>query len=242
VINRAGGGAVRVFGVVSSEKSPADERRATPAFSSLHVDEPRSPERFRMSSGRGAHGGRKIGHEPVDRPTSRSQGREPKSPKGNSMLRKVAIALVAASMFAAPVMAQTPAATDTKPVAPSTTTSTDKSAPATTVKANKSKANKHSRLIRNTRTVAHKPVMAVKHARHFNAAKSHKVVIAHKPAKTVKYARHFNAAKSYKIAVAHKPAMTVKHARHFNAGKNHKVAGTANKVAAAKSATRSSAN
>jgi hypothetical protein len=42
--------------------------------------------------------------------------------------------------------------------------------------------------------------------------------------------------------VSHKPVMTVKHARHFNAGKNHKVAGTANKVAAAKSATRSSAN
>ncbi len=160
------------------------------------------------------------------------------------MFRKVAIALVAASMFAAPVMAQTPAATDTKPVAPSTTTSTDKSAPATTVKANKSKANKHSGVIRHTRTVAHKPVMNVKHARHFNAGKSYKVAgtVAHKPAKTIKYARHFNAAKNHKVAVMHKPAMTVKHARHFNAGKSHKVAGTANKVAAAKSATRSSAN
>jgi len=109
------------------------------------------------------------------------------------MFRKVAIALVAASVFAAPVMAQTPAATDTKPAAAAPST-TDKSAPSTTVKANKSKSNKHSRVIRHTRTVAHKPVMTVKHARHFNAAKS------------------------------------------------HKVAGTANKVAAAKSATRSSAN
>ena len=109
------------------------------------------------------------------------------------MFRKVAIALVAASMFAAPVMAQTPAATDTKPAAAAPST-TDKSAPSTTVKANKSKSNKHSRVIRHTRTVAHKP------------------------------------------------AMTVKHARHFNAAKSHKVAGTANKVAAAKSATRSSAN
>ena len=89
------------------------------------------------------------------------------------MFRKVAIALVAASMLAAPVMAQTPAATDTKPTAPSTTT--DKSAPSTTVKANKSKPSKHSRAIRNTRTVAHKPAMTVKHARHFNASKSHKV-------------------------------------------------------------------
>jgi hypothetical protein len=120
------------------------------------------------------------------------------------MLRKVAIALVAASMFAAPVMAQTPAATDTKPAAAApSTTSTDKSAPATTVKANKSKSNKHSRVIRHTRTVAHKSVMTVKHARHFNAGKSHKVAYA---------------------------------------TKSHKVAGTANKVAAAKSATRSSAN
>jgi alpha/beta superfamily hydrolase len=109
------------------------------------------------------------------------------------MFRKVAIALVAASVFAAPVMAQTPAATDTKPAnkpaasAPATTgnaasTTTDKSAPSTTVKTNKSKSDKHSRVIRrHTRTVSHKPVMTVKHARHFHAAKSHKVAgTAHK--------------------------------------------------------------
>jgi hypothetical protein len=118
------------------------------------------------------------------------------------MFRKVAIALVAASMFAAPVMAQAPAAkpaVDTKPAAtaPSTSSTTDKSAPSTTVKANKSKANKHSRVIRHTRTMH---------------------------------------------VASHKPVKTVKHARHFNAAKSHKVAGTANKVAAAKSATRSSAN
>jgi alpha/beta superfamily hydrolase len=89
------------------------------------------------------------------------------------MFRKVAIALVAASMLAAPVMAQTPAATDSKPVAPSTTT--DKSAPSTTVKANKSKSNKHSRAMRTTRTAAHKPAKMVKHAHHFNATKSHKL-------------------------------------------------------------------
>jgi hypothetical protein len=133
------------------------------------------------------------------------------------MLRKVAIALVAASMLAAPVMAQTPAATDTKPAAAATTT--DKSAPSTTVKANKSKSSKHSRAMRNTRTASHKSATMVKHARHFNAGKSHKVV----------------------VAVAHKPVMT-KHARHFNAGKSHKVAGTANTVVSAKSATRSSVN
>jgi hypothetical protein len=97
------------------------------------------------------------------------------------MFRKVAIALVAASMFAAPVMAQAPAAksaTDTKPAAaaPSTTTPTDKSAPASTVKANKPKSDKHSRANhRSMRIVFHKSVKTVKHARHFNAAKSHKV-------------------------------------------------------------------
>ena len=56
--------------------------------------------------------------------------------------------------------------------------------PSPTVKANKSKSDKHSRVIRHTRTVSHKPVMTVKHAhvlRHFNAAKSHKVAgTAHK--------------------------------------------------------------
>ena len=133
------------------------------------------------------------------------------------MFRKVAIALVAASMLAAPVMAQTPAATDTKPTAPSTATTTDKSAPATTLKANKAKSNKHSRAMRNTRTVSHKSATMVKHARHFNAG-------------------------SHKIVVAHKPVMAVKHARHFNAGKSQKVAGTANKVVSAKSAARSSVN
>jgi len=99
------------------------------------------------------------------------------------MFRQVAIALVAASMLAAPVMAQTPAATDTKPAAAATTT--DKSAPSTTVKANKSKSSKHSRAIRNPRTPPHKSVTMVKHARHFNAGKSHKVA---------------NAAKSHKVA------------------------------------------
>jgi hypothetical protein len=125
-----------------------------------------------MSSARPAHDGCKIGREPVDRPTSRKK-REPISPKGKSMLRKVAIALVAASMLAAPVMAQAPAATDAKPAA--TAPSADKSAPATTVKANKSKVNKHSRAMRNTRTVSHKSGMTAKHAHHFNAAKGHKV-------------------------------------------------------------------
>ena len=138
------------------------------------------------------------------------------------MLRKVAIALVAASMLAAPVMAQTPAATDTKPAAaaPSTATTTDKSAPSTTVKANKSKSSKHSRALRNTRTVSHKSVTMVKHARHFDAAKSHKVAGAAR-------------------IVAHKPAMTVKHARHFNGGKGHKVAHAAKSTRSPALPTRS---
>jgi hypothetical protein len=133
------------------------------------------------------------------------------------MFRKVAIALVAASMLAAPVMAQTPAATDTKPAA----TTTDKSAPSTSVKANKAKSNKHSRAMHNTRTASHKPVTMVKHARHFNAGKSHKVA---------------NAAKSHKVA------SVAKSHKVAHATKSHKVAGTVNKVVSAKSAARSSVN
>jgi alpha/beta superfamily hydrolase len=111
------------------------------------------------------------------------------------MFRKVAIALVAASMLAAPVMAQTPAATDSKPAAPSTATTTDKSAPSTTVKA-KAKSSKHSRAMRNTRTVSHKSVMTVKHARHFNAGKSHKVAHATKSHKVAGTANKVVSAKS----------------------------------------------
>jgi alpha/beta superfamily hydrolase len=112
------------------------------------------------------------------------------------MFRKVAIALVAASMLAAPVMAQTPAATDSKPAAPSTATTTDKSAPSTTVKANKAKSSKHSRAMRNTRTVSHKSVTTVKHARHFNAGKSHKVAHATKSHKVAGTANKVVSAKS----------------------------------------------
>lgn len=154
-----------------------------------------------MSSARPAHDGCKIGHEPVDRPTSRKKKREPVSPKGKSMFRKVAIALVAASMLAAPVTAQTPAATDSKPAAAAPSTTTDKSAPSTTVKANKAKSSKHSRAMRNTRTASHKSVMTVKHARHFNAGKSHKVA---------------NATKSHKVAgTANKVVSAKSAARHF---------------------------
>ena len=112
------------------------------------------------------------------------------------MFRKVAVALVAASMLAAPVMAQTPATTDGKPAASAPSTTTDKSAPSTTVKANKSKSNKHSRAMHNTRTVSHKSVTTVKHARHFNAGKSHKVAHAAKSHKVAGTANKVVSAKS----------------------------------------------
>jgi hypothetical protein len=95
------------------------------------------------------------------------------------MFRKVAIALVAASLFAAPVMAQGTAKPATAP------TSTVK-----TVKANKTtvKVHKHVRAHHTTRMAKHNTLNGVKHARHFNAGKGHKVagtankVVSAKPA------------------------------------------------------------
>jgi len=100
------------------------------------------------------------------------------------MFRKVAIALIAASMLTAPVMAQAPAAA-TKPAAAATSSTTVK-----TVKACKTtlKYHKHARSHRGIRVAKHKHMNGVKHARHFNAGKGHKVagtankVVSAKPA------------------------------------------------------------
>jgi hypothetical protein len=100
------------------------------------------------------------------------------------MFRKVAIALIAASMLTAPVMAQAPAAT-TKPATAATSSTTVK-----TVKASKTtlKYHKHARSHRGIRVAKHKHMNGVKHARHYNAGKGHKVagtankVVSAKPA------------------------------------------------------------
>jgi hypothetical protein len=100
------------------------------------------------------------------------------------MFRKVAIALVAATMLTAPVMAQAPAPT-TKPATAATTGAAVK-----TVKADKMalKHRKHARRHNGTHMAKHMHENGVKHVRHFNKGNGHKVagtankVVSTKPA------------------------------------------------------------
>jgi Ni/Co efflux regulator RcnB len=86
------------------------------------------------------------------------------------MFRKVAIALIAASMFTAPVMAKAPAST-TKPATAATS-----SAAVKTVKADKTALmhRKHVRRHNGTHMAKHMHKNGVKHARHFNKGNGHK--------------------------------------------------------------------
>ncbi|HEV7984016.1 MAG TPA: hypothetical protein VGP86_14070 [Xanthobacteraceae bacterium] len=94
------------------------------------------------------------------------------------MFRKVAIALIAATMLTAPVMAQ---ASTTKPAA--STSSAVKS-----VKADKTTLKHRRHAHRGIRMAQHKHMNGTKHARHFNGGKGHKVagatgkVVSAKPA------------------------------------------------------------
>jgi hypothetical protein len=98
--------------------------------------------------------------------------------KAISMFRKVAIALIAATMLTAPVMAQ---ASTTKPAA--STSSAVKS-----VKADKTTLKHRRHAHRGIRMAQHKHMNGTKHARHFNGGKGHKVagatgkVVSAKPA------------------------------------------------------------
>ena len=86
------------------------------------------------------------------------------------MFRKVAIALIAASMLTAPVMAKAPAAT-TPAGAPTS------SAAVKTVKADKTALmhRKHARRHNGTHMAKHMHMNGVKHVRHFNKSNGHKV-------------------------------------------------------------------
>jgi hypothetical protein len=84
------------------------------------------------------------------------------------MFRKVAIALIAASMLTAPVMAQ---ASTSKPAA--TTSSAVKSVK--TVKADKTTLKHRKHAHHGNRVAQHKHMNGTKHARHFNGGKGHKV-------------------------------------------------------------------
>jgi len=107
---------------------------------------------------RPAHSGAKIGHEPVDH-LPRACNKAPEiSQKGHVMFRKVAIALVAASVLTVPVLAQDAAPGAGK--AAQTTT-----APATTVKTVKAGkvTTKHRMVTRHHRH--HHHVAMVGHAK-----------------------------------------------------------------------------
>src|SRR6516162_7540530 len=80
--------------------------------------------------------------------------------KVNSMFRKVAIALVAASMLTAPVMVQ---AATSKPATTSSTAVKTVKADTTAVK-----HKKHVRAHHRARVAHHKHMNGVRHARHFN--------------------------------------------------------------------------
>jgi hypothetical protein len=103
------------------------------------------------------------------------------------MFRKVAIALVAASMFTAPVMAKAPAAT-TKPATASTSTAAVKTVKAVKADNTSLKHRKHARAHHGNRMSQHKHINGVKQARHFNKSKGHRVagtsgkVVSTKPA------------------------------------------------------------
>ena len=133
------------------------ERRTTAPFAALHLYERRRAKGFRTSSVHLAHNGVKIGHEPIDQiPRTRKQGPEI-SQKGHVMFRKIAIALVAASVLTAPVLAQNtaPGTGNISPTAPAA------AATVNAVKADKA-ITKHRTVLRHHRHGA----KMVKHARH----------------------------------------------------------------------------
>jgi hypothetical protein len=140
------------------------------------------PRPFRRGSAPCRHDGAKIGHEPVEQ--IHRFARRAAFSKGNTMFRKVAIALFAASMLAAPVIAQAAAPT-TKPTAGATSAATVK-----TIKADKTalKHRKHARRHNGTHMAKHMHKNGVKHVRHFNKGNGHKVagtankVVSAKPA------------------------------------------------------------
>jgi hypothetical protein len=128
------------------------------------------------------HGGAKIGHEPVEQ--FHWFARANRFLKGNTMFRKVAIALIAASMLTAPVIAQAATPT-TKPTAGATSAAVVK-----TIKADKTalKHRKHVRRHNGTHMAKHMHKNGVKHVRHRNKGNGHKVagtankVVSAKPA------------------------------------------------------------
>jgi hypothetical protein len=111
------------------------------------------------------------------------------------MFRKVAIALVAASMLTAPVMVQ---AATSKPATTSSTAVKTVKADTTAVK-----HKKHVRAHHRARVAHHKHMNGVKHARHHNM-------------NGTKHVRHFNKGNGHKVAGASGKVVSAKPATRSN--------------------------
>jgi hypothetical protein len=124
---------------------------------------------------------RKIGAQPVDRiDRARAPRARPNQGKEFSMLRKLAVALVAASAFTAPALAQGTAPKTDKPAAAATTT-----APKTQTKPtlDSAKVRKHHRHVAHLRHYKH--AKYVKTERSLHSAKHEARPIGNAPAPTV---------------------------------------------------------
>jgi periplasmic divalent cation tolerance protein len=153
----------------------------TAPFAPLHLDERHRAGCFTPGSARGAHCGVKIGHEPIDPIPRASLYAAPNSQKGHTMFRTVAIALVAASVLAAPVLAQNVAPGAGK--APLAATGTAPTSAVKTVKADKA-ITKHRFVVRHHRhgTKLAKHVTHVKYAHHMKHGKTATKQATGKPA------------------------------------------------------------
>src|SRR6185312_3679930 len=154
----------------------------TAAAAALHLAEDHVKPRFRVSSARGGHchahdrcsAGRKL-------LADARQRAGPHTRKGLRMFRKLAVALIAASVFTAPAFAQS-------------TTPAKKDAPAATTPAvHATPSVKHAkRVVHHVRHVKH--VKHIKHAKRFKHAK----LVKH--ATHVKHVTHVKKPKHHKVA------------------------------------------
>ncbi len=125
--------------------------------------------------------------------------------KGNSMFRKLAVALIAATVFTAPALAQStvPAKTDAAPATNAPVAATTPASP----KVVAAKPTLKSAKVKHTTRLAHHRVKHVKYAKH---AKKHIKVVKHvKHVKLAKKAKHHTIA--HKGATTHMRAASATH-------------------------------
>jgi hypothetical protein len=160
---------------------------------SLHLGEDHLNPRFRTSSARCAHIRAQDRRAPVE---SFQRGPSAQTEEDKTMLRKLAVALIAASAFAAPVLAQDTAAPKPKADAPAAAAT----APAPkVVPAQPALATAKVKPSPQVRHVAHK------HRKHVRVAhaKHHKHVVKAKHRKPVASASHVKAKHTVKPVAKH---------------------------------------